>query len=57
MWELIREWPLGGLSSSSPRPVPTARVFSTVMAISVLLLLILSLLRLLRRRCGRWGRA
>lgn len=28
-----------------------------VMAVSVLLLLLLSLLRLLRRRCGCWDRA
>lgn len=34
-----------------------AQVFSTVTAVSVLLLLVLSLLRLLRGRCALWGGA
>lgn len=51
----------GSLGSRPLKPcphrshVPTARVFSTVMAVSVLLLLLLLLLSLLRQRCAPWG--
>lgn len=51
----------GGSGPSKPRAhrprVLAAQVFSTLTAVSVLLLLVLSLLRLLRGRCALWGGA
>ena len=60
-----RAWEAGAsLGASGPSKlrahrsrVPAAQVFSTVTAVSVLLLLVLSLLRLLRGRCALWGGA